>query len=79
MLACSGRDDDMIDKILRAAEALDALHAVVLVVNGSDCRLNMSLQNTFSRLLNNLPDSVVANTLAVLTNCTEVDKYDSRA
>lgn len=73
----SGRDDANIDQILRAAESLDALHAIVIVVNGSDARLHMAVQNTFNRLKNSLPDSVIANTLAVLTNCNELTRYVS--
>ncbi|DBA73435.1 TPA: hypothetical protein ACH3X1_011471 [Trebouxia sp. C0004] len=68
------RDDSKIDKILKAAEGLEALHALVLVVNGSDARINIAVQNTFNRLRNNLPDSVIQNTLAVLTNCKSLTR-----
>lgn len=62
------------NKILTAAEGVDALHALVLVVNGSDARKNIAVQNTFNRLKNNLPDSVVQNTMAVLTNCNSLTR-----
>ena len=74
-VVCSGRDDANIDQILRAAESLDALHGVVIVANGTDPRCTVTVQNTFTRLKNNLPDSVIANTLAVLTNCNMLTKY----
>ncbi len=67
------------DKILKAAEGLDALHALILVVNGSDARRNIAVQNTFNRLRNNLPDSVIQNTLAVFTNCNSLTRYSLHA
>ena len=70
-----GKDDVNIQKILEAAEGIDALHAIVLVVNGTDARINMTVENTFQRLKNMLPDSVIKNTIAVVTNCTSMTRY----
>ena len=66
----AGADDEHLDKILEAAAELPHISAIVLLANGSQVRQTMSIKNVFTLLRGHLPDAVVDNTLAVLTNCS---------
>ena len=63
-------DDGNIAKIMQTVEALPELHAVVLVANGSNARLTTDVLNTFTLLKGLLPDAVLRNVIAIVTNCT---------
>ncbi|KAK9800294.1 hypothetical protein WJX73_005938 [Symbiochloris irregularis] len=65
-----GEQDEVITRlVLQACSEIDELHALAIVVNGSQARIDATLRNTFSRLANSLPTSVLNNSLAFLTNC----------
>lgn len=66
----TGADDEHLDKILQAAAKLPHLSAIVLLANGSQVRKTISIKNVFTLLRGTLPDHVLRNTLAVLTNCS---------
>lgn len=74
-LAAGHQNDDInMDKIFTAIGELDDINAIILVANGSEARINKAVQNTFVRLRNNIPNDVLDNTLAVLTNCTDLTR-----
>ncbi|UJR16644.1 hypothetical protein I4U23_003544 [Adineta vaga] len=65
-----GHEQDKINlqKIIDAAENLNGLTAVIIVVNGAVSRLTINLQNVIAQLRGNLPDTVMDNVIVVLTN-----------
>ena len=65
-------DDTNISMIMEKAQDMDAIHAIILVVNGTHGRIDTTVRNTFARLKGMLPDRVLNNTLAVITNCTQL-------
>lgn len=67
-------DSENVNKILQLVESLPELHAIVLVVNGSNPRLTTDVVNTFNLLKGTLPDSVTQNTMAVLTMCSQLSR-----
>jgi len=69
-LRITGADDEHLDNILEAAGKLPQISAIILLANGSQVRKTMSIKNVFSLLRGHLPDAVLENTLAVLTNCS---------
>ena len=79
MLNNAGTDSDSenVTKILQLVESLPELHAIVLVVNGSNPRLTTDVVNTFNLLKGTLPDSVTSNTMAVLTMCNQLSRYQT--
>ena len=62
-------DSENVTKILDYVQCLPELHAIVLVVNGSNPRLTTDVVHTFNLLKGSLPDSVTSNTMAVVTMC----------
>ena len=62
-------DSENVTKILDYVQCLPEIHAIVLVVNGSNPRLTTDVVHTFNLLKGSLPDSVTSNTMAVLTMC----------
>ena len=77
--AITGADDEHLDKILEAAAELPQINAIILVANGSQVRKTMSIKNVFTLLRGHLPDAVLENTLAVLTNCSVSTRQDSKS
>ncbi|CAF4143710.1 unnamed protein product, partial [Rotaria sordida] len=54
--------------ITTAVEQLGGLTSVIIVVNGTACRLTLNLQNVIVLLRGNLPDVIMDNVVVVLTN-----------
>ena len=67
-------DSENISKILQLVESLPELHAIGLVVNGSNPRLTTDVVNTFNLLKGTMPDSVTSNTMAILTMCSQLSR-----
>jgi predicted GTPase len=65
----SQKDEENIAKILKQAEDLDSLAAIVLIVNGTCSRLTFNMQNVLVRFKGSLPDTVLNNIFVVFTNC----------
>lgn len=70
----AGADDANLDNILEKAASLSHISAVMLVANGSQVRETIGMKNVFTLLRGHLPDAVLTNTLAVLTNCTKLSR-----
>ena len=68
-------DSQNVTKILEYVQYLPEIHAIVLVVNGSNPRLTTDVVHTFNLLKGSLPDSVTNNTMAVLTMCNALTWY----
>lgn len=73
-MSCAGADDEHLDKILEAAARLPFISAIILVANGSVARETITIKNVFTLLRGHMPDAVMENTLAVLTNCTSITR-----
>lgn len=50
----------------------EGLGAIFFVINGTEPRINLAVNKTVKRLKNILPDSVMSNVMAVMTNCTSL-------
>jgi len=70
LIATTDRITAHVDNILEAAGKLPQISAIILLANGSQVRKTMSIKNVFTLLRGHLPDAVLENTLAVLTNCS---------
>ena len=74
LLSAPGADDEHLDKILEAAAGLPFISAIILVANGSVARETITIKNVFTLLRGHMPDAVLENTLAVLTNCSSITR-----
>lgn len=70
-----GADDEHLDKILEAAAGLPFISAIILVANGSVARETITIKNVFTLLRGHMPDAVLENTMAVMTNCNSITRY----
>lgn len=70
----AGADDEHLDHILETAAELPFISGIILVANGSVARETITIKNVFTLLRGHMPDTVVANTLAVLTNCNSITR-----
>ncbi|OWA53993.1 hypothetical protein BV898_18416 [Hypsibius exemplaris] len=68
------QDNENTNNILIAAAEAGSLSAVIVVVNGTACRITATLSNALSRMRGNMPDAVLRNIIVVMTNCS----YSSR-
>ena len=65
------QDELNIDKILAAAHNEKDLSAILLVINATQPRINPALKAVFVSLKGNIPNSVLDNTVVVLTKTRE--------
>ncbi|CAF0867585.1 unnamed protein product [Didymodactylos carnosus] len=63
-----GQDDINMNKIIDAVESLGGLTAVIIVVNGTSARVNLSSTNFIARLRDNMPDTIMNNVIVISTN-----------
>lgn len=61
-------------EIMKTAEALPHLNALIVVNNGTNKRMGLAARNLFTRLRGSIPDVVLGNVLVVLTNCDGLTK-----
>ncbi len=73
----AGADDEHLDKILEAAAGLPFISAIILVANGSVARETITIKNVFTLLRGHMPDAVLENTMAVMTNCNSITRFGS--
>ena len=65
-------DKEHAKKIINAIEEATYINAIVLVVNGRDSRMTASLKYVLQEIASMMPQKVLKNTLAVLTNAVSV-------
>ncbi|XP_055355631.1 uncharacterized protein LOC129600966 [Paramacrobiotus metropolitanus] len=63
------RDEKNIQQILQAAQSAGTLSAIVIVINGTQCRGTINLRNTLTRLRGITPNALTDNLIVVLTSC----------
>ena len=74
-LLATGQDQMHLDHILQTASELPFISAIILVANGAVARETMNIKNMFTLLRGNMPDAVLDNTVAILTNCDSLSRY----
>lgn len=67
--SCTGKDQENIENILKTMADLGTIHAVALVVSGTEGRAYTSMQSAFSQIKGHMPDSVAGNVMAIVTKC----------
>lgn len=73
-------DDEAIKTILTAAGRTGALHAIILIINGSAARLYGYLRNALLLIAGNYPDVLFNNTIVIYTNCNFASRnFDERS
>ena len=70
----AARDDENIQKIIKAFGQLPFISAIIITINGTVARLSTSIKATLNQLRGSLPDSVFDNLFFVLTNCEETTR-----
>jgi GTPase SAR1 family protein len=70
----ASRDDENIQKIIKAFAKLPFISAVIITINGTVARLSTSVKATLSQLRGSLPDSVFDNLFFIFTNCDETGR-----
>eukprot|EP01133_Synstelium_polycarpum_P021003 gene21003-25219_t len=74
------QDEVNMNKIIDAAENATALSAIIIIINGKDCRDVLSLRNAISRLQGSIPDDILNNLVIVFTKCREDNRnFDLKA
>lgn len=68
------RDDENIQKIIKALSDLPFISALIITINGTVVRLLTSIRATLSQLHGSLPDSVFDNLFFIFTNCEETTR-----
>ena len=64
------QDDDNVELILTTACRTAFLHAIILVINGSQGRETATIRHVLTKLKCNVPDAVLPTTMIILTKCT---------
>lgn len=62
-------DNDNLEKIFRCIQSLNHLTALIFLLNGTQPRLTINIQNVLQRFHQRLPDVFYANIILILSNC----------
>ncbi|GAM21993.1 hypothetical protein SAMD00019534_051680 [Acytostelium subglobosum LB1] len=74
------QDEININKIINAADQASSLSAIILLINGKDCRDVISLKSAITRLQGSIPDVILNNLVIVFTKCQEYNRnFDLKA
>ncbi|KAH3758123.1 hypothetical protein Pelo_10064 [Pelomyxa schiedti] len=65
----SSKDDENIAKIFETVTKQPTLSCIIIVVNGTNSRLTVTMNNVIQRLKGALPDAILEKVVVVLTNC----------
>lgn len=65
------KDDENLNKIVNAAIKMEKLSGIVLVINGSNSRLNNNIKRVLNTFNSFFPDSIMKNIIVVFTCCRE--------
>jgi len=69
------QDNININKILRDAESLPSLSAILFVINGTTPKATVNMKNVYDRMRGVLPDDVINNIIVVFTHCIVQSRY----
>lgn len=65
----SEKDDENIEKIINSAIQVNKLSGIVIVMNGSNSRVNNNIKNVLVKFGGIFPDSIMNNIIVVFTCC----------
>ena len=63
-------DNENLEKIFHCIQSLDSLTALIFLLNGTQARLTINIQNVLHRFHQRLPDVFYSNIILILTNCS---------
>ncbi|CAF1244189.1 unnamed protein product [Rotaria sp. Silwood1] len=63
-------DNENLNKIFECIQSFEYLTALVLVLNGTQARLTINIQNVLERFHDRIPNIFYSNIILILTNCT---------
>ncbi|EGG19047.1 hypothetical protein DFA_02290 [Cavenderia fasciculata] len=63
------QDEININKIIDTVSKVPSLSAIIILINGKDCRDVLSLRNAITRLQGFIPDVILNNLVIVFTKC----------
>ena len=62
-------DNENLEKIFRCIQSLDHLTSLIFLLNGTQARLTINIQNVLQRFHQRLPDVFYSNIILILSNC----------
>ena len=65
------KDDENLDKIIKSAIAIEKLSGIILVMNGTNSRVNNNIKHVLNKFNGFFPDSIMKNIIVVFTCCRE--------
>ena len=64
-------DNKNFESVLEACQNFEYMNGILLILNGTDQRLTVTLRNLFENLKHFFPTKLIENVIIVLTNCSE--------
>ena len=65
------KDDENLDKIVKAAISIEKLSGIILIMNGTTSRVNNNIKHIINKFNGFFPDSIMKNIIVVFTCCRE--------